>query len=204
MYGDLEMPTTISKRAPIFGGGALAGRRSEDVAVSKAVMKPLGGVGVLKKSPIPTRTGPKASPVPKPATAPGIAGTGRLAMVSKARGYDPEDRRQRRLGAEASGAGISGGLLVRSGSKEIKTDTAKLRSTGFKHPAMRGENAPKTPEGVAEAGRVKMAIARVNNLKKPGKGALVSTRAAGKIGAGAGLLTGGAALMADHHKRRWQ
>lgn len=242
-FGDMVIPETISKRAPMFGSGAELGRRSDDI--SKAVLKPMS-TGPNKKAPVLARKGAlpvKGALEPKPVVGPDQVGK-RLSTIAKAspihlaqlkgnimhaacgaqkgkgsvsksavtckdcmakmsvgvgkayRSYDPEDRRQRRLGAAAAGSGIGGGLLVHSGVKDVKADTKSLRTGVLQARQMSMvESAAKSPYGRA--------------VKKIGawpadSSVVLRKRPTGKVGLGVTLVAAAGGLMADHHKRRYQ
>lgn len=122
-----------------------------------------------------------------------IAHIGGRKFSKAARYYDPEDRRQRRLGAAASGAGITGGLLARSGVKQVQRETR----------ALHGAQAHAIKVLAQPNHREHLALQKIADNAGERGSFLIRPRAAGKIGLGATLVTGAGALMADHHKRRY-
>lgn len=212
MYnGDLEMPVTFSKRDSAFGGDAAVGRRSDDLlaelgGVAKAIRMPMPPKGPVKKAPTLARVGPqppKGSLVP---LAPGIesgAVTKRLSdlAVSKAnRSVDPEDRRQRRLGALSAAAGIGGGTQIRRGVREIRADTKALGD--MPHDMVMPRNASTRAKHKFE--QQDTAVQRVRGALRGGHGVLVRRAPGLRTAGGSALVAGAAGLMADHHKRRWK
>lgn len=118
----------------------------------------------------------------------------RGSQLSKAaRSYDPEERRQRRLGAAAAGSALGGGHLVRTGGRRIQKDTRSLRTVE--------SHADKLDSG---AGSSQYGRALLDTASRTRGSALVNRGAAGRVAAGAGLLGGAAALMSDRHKRKWR
>lgn len=137
--------------------------------------------------------------------------------LSKRR-YDPEDERRHRQGALAAGSGLGGAALVASGGREVVRDTKGVRRARTDldpgHPPMAragewrsgGRLRKPTPqeslgELMAHDKDMKSYGARLDayrKLRNP-KGAVVTGRAAGKVGAGLALLGAGAQL---HRQRR--
>lgn len=198
MY-DLVIPATFSKRSPAYGrGGSALGRRNPDLVSKAEPMKPLAPQGPVKKSPVIARTGPKP---PKGVL---TVGSSRLAtQVSKSAGprtQTSEDARQRRLGALSGASAIGGGLQIGRARREIRGDTAAR---------LKPKASPKrivVPEGADIGTRTRGKIAeaaRVVNASNAKRAAVVSPRAAGRLGAGAALIGASAGLMREHHKRRW-
>lgn len=146
--------------------------------------------------------------------------------VAKAyRRHDPEDVRQRRLGGAIASSGIAGSALITSGARDITGDTRRIRDIA--HGYHVGREPAKPPMQRREGGRYvalsdeekqaardayDIAMGRYNRKKATGealhfvatkKPAVVTGRAAGKIGAGLGLVGLGATLARRSHSRRW-
>lgn len=142
---------------------------------------------------------------------------GNVRVIRKRR-YDPEDERRHRQGALAAGSGLGGAALVASGGREVVRDTKGVRRARTDldpgHPPMAragewrsgGRLRKPTPqeslgELMAHDKDMKSYGARLDayrKLRNP-KGAVVTGRAAGKVGAGLALLGAGAQL---HRQRR--
>jgi hypothetical protein len=103
--------------------------------------------------------------------------------------YDPENRRQRRLGAAEAGLGLSGGYVGFKGAKGVRETTR----AGRKLTGVVGRSADKD------------ATATANKVVRSGKGILVRRKNVAQLGGGA-LLLGGAGLVRQHaegkHGRR--
>jgi hypothetical protein len=198
MYLDtLSIPGSISKSMPSRGAGAVVGKRNAEIA--KALGMP------VKKAPTIARKGAqpvKGSLVPKRPIEPNDDVVGkRLSEVSKAyRAFDPEDRRQRRLGMGAAGSAAAGGLLVHSGGKNIARESGEYRGN-----VDLSEKAGNVAKPISAKGGYKLTDRALKEVgRMPKKRILVGGRSGGKVAGGAALLGGAAALMADHHKRRWE
>ena len=103
--------------------------------------------------------------------------------------YDPENRRQRRLGAAEAGLGLSGGYVGLKGAKGVRQTTRAGRKL----------------TGVAGRTADKEATATANSVIRGGKGILVRRKNVAQLAGGAALL-GGAGLVRQHaegkHGRR--
>lgn len=124
-----------------------------------------------------------------------------ISHVAKAdRSVDPEDRRQRRLGALSAAAGIGGGTQIRRGVKEIRADTKALGD--MPHDMVMPRNASTRAKHKFE--QQDTAVQRVRGALRGGHGVLVRRAPGLRTAGGSALVAGAAGLMADHHKRRWK
>lgn len=111
--------------------------------------------------------------------------------------YDPEDRRQRRLGAAAAGSALVGADQVRRGVRSVQQSTRTLGA------------AKKVGEylgahDVKSKGDVKVLVNLAHNAERGA--VLLNPRAAARIGGGAALVGGAGMLVRrgnDPRRRRW-
>ena len=122
----------------------------------------------------------------------------RQRAVAKAyRSYDPEERRQRRLGAAAAGSGLSGGALVVAGGRRIASDTERVGNWKMRalvrHPLKDAKHGKERAKPFSE---LAFKDAKHAVLVKPSRAAMVGT--------GAALLAGSGRLMSHRDQGRWQ
>lgn len=118
----------------------------------------------------------------------------RIHAVTKAyRSFDPEDSRQRRLGAAAAGGALGGGMLAYQGGRSIQRATRSANAVT--------RDAESIDEGVASSKYGRHLIAVKNAVKGS---AVVPHKAAGKVAGGAALIATSARLMSDRHKKSWR
>lgn len=184
-----------------YGGNVTIGKR-DGYAVPK---------GPAKKAPTLARTGgaqPRGALL-KPAALVGVH------IGKRARSHDPESARQRRLGGAVAASGIGGGALVASGVSDIRGDTRGARSAArrvsgrdvrlsrfvpIEGPLLRGK---KRRMSFAAMDPPNLTHGEAKGLGGLHAGVVVRGHAAGKVGAGLGLLGLGATIAGRSHTRRW-
>lgn len=176
-----------------YHGATAERRRARGKAVTRAGDITSGARSMWRPSVVRDLHGVTLAPVAIGAGVGALRAANRRSVTKAHRSFDPEDARQRRLGAMASAAGLGGGALAYQGGRSVQRATRTLTAAT--------RNADKLDEGVASSKYGRSLIA----VKNAAEGsAVVPRKAAGKIGGGALLLTGAARLMSDRHKKAWR